>query len=440
MKKGMSRCAVVKPALFGVAILATVLVSCTDSETEIGSDFFDDVSFEVLSWDTLTLKMSTVQLDSIVTSDAARLLVGIADHDQAGRLTAETYFQVGNETYTNFPSGADFSFTHASLILHYDGYSFGDTTQYMEIEVHELAEDLELDDDDQLYNFSSFTIKTESENTPFLLGTHTFRPEPYTGDSIEIDLDLTRGRELFDFLGEDEVLIDDFKEFFKGVHISSSTEGCILGFGLSAELRLYYNDYADEDPEEQYLGFELGTSDYYFNHLSADRSATTLASLSGEEISSDDAGDRVFVQSGLGLAIRIDIPYIRDILARDDELLINNVELELAVGNELPEELSMLQNLAINRVDDHMDLLRSYEMPISLDVNSEYGYDRKYTLDITDFIEEQIANNVELNEDGLLLRFEDESFRSSVDHLILWDQHGGDENSKIKLNVIRIKQ
>ncbi|PIB33961.1 hypothetical protein BFP72_00185 [Reichenbachiella sp. 5M10] len=421
-------------------IVAGLVASCSDTDPEIGSDFFDDVSFEVVTWDTVTMQLSTVQLDSMVTSSPIRLLLGKASHVDLGEITAEPYFQVGDNAITDFPVGADFRYLRTSLTLYFDHYYYGDTSQLMEIQIQELGEELEYDDDSRLYNFSVVPAVTNGGDEPIVFGAETLYPQPIKLDSIEIEILADRGQQIYDFLSEGEVDIEDFKDFIKGFKITTPTVGCVLGFKPEAVLRVYYDDLADEtSDEEEVLEFGMGEGDLSFNHIEVLRSGTLDASIDQGAIASSLSAHRSYVQSGLGLGLRLDLPYIREILARDEELLLDKVEIELMVQNEFPEELAMLQTLAVYRVDEDNDELRLYEMPMSVSLNLEYGYDRYYTIDITEFVEEQLELDTELNEDGLLIRYADETFNASLNHLILADQQNSDEKSKIKLNVIRIK-
>lgn len=427
-----------------LGLLVSVLVACNDSNPEIGSSFFDEVSFELQTWDTLTLNFSTICLDSFSTSSPSRLMVGTATQGELGAITAESYFQMSSDTYTSFPTGKDYSFTEATLVFLYDGYYYGDTTVQTSWQIQELSEELEPDEDEDgdytdLFNFSSFEVK-ESAGLPTVLGTTTFHPKPYTGDSIEIELDQEWGQALFEFLDEEDLDADMFKEYFYGLKLVSTSGESILGLGTDAVLRIYYQDHTDEDPEDKILNFQLNTADYYFNHLETDRSSTLLDLDRDEVRDSEDTDHRVYLEGGLGLAVKVEIPYLTSIIERDEELLIESVKLELPIFNTIPAENYMLQNLIVNRIDEDNDILESVNVSLALDVSSEFGYDRKYTIDITEFVEEQIQTNVEPNDDALLIRFEEDYFNNSVNHLIFPDQSGDEEESKLQLSVILLRQ
>ncbi|UXP33813.1 DUF4270 domain-containing protein [Reichenbachiella agarivorans] len=426
-------------ALAGIWL--STMSGCSQVDPEIGSDFFDEVSFELVTWDTLTMEMSTVQLDSVITNAPVRLLVGEAVQEDLGEMSAETYFQLGGDVLTDFPTGSRFDYSRVTMTLYFDDYYYGDTTKLMTLEVQELSEDLELDEDGYLYNSSSFGTKTDFSGQPIIYGTTSFYPKPTQKDSIEIDLLTERGLEIFNFLADGEIAASDFKDYLKGFKIVSKDAHCILGFTISPSLKIYYDDRSDEDSEEQTLEFNTSVDDIYFNHLVASTYNEAFLTLDSEDrLSSELTNNQSYVQSGIGRAVRIDLPHIRNILSGDDELLLDKVELVLMIENEIPEETYMLQNLSVYRVDKNNDFLAVYDLPYTLSVDSEYGYGRSYTIDITDFVEEQIALNTVINEDGILLRFETEQFFGTLDHLILADQHSDKEKSIIKLNVVKIKQ
>src|SRR5882762_11648891 len=79
--------------------LLTGLSECTVSVSEIGADFFTNKSaFDISYLDSMTLKVSTVLRDSMVTSNTKRLLVGYQQDEKLGTITSQSIFQVGLTT------------------------------------------------------------------------------------------------------------------------------------------------------------------------------------------------------------------------------------------------------------------------------------------------------------------------------------------------------
>src|SRR5882762_9272611 len=84
-----------KIVLFSFFLL-TGLSECTVSVSVIGADFFTNKSaFDISYLDSMSLKVSTVLRDSMVTSNTKRLLVGYHQDEKLGTITSQAIFQVG---------------------------------------------------------------------------------------------------------------------------------------------------------------------------------------------------------------------------------------------------------------------------------------------------------------------------------------------------------
>src|SRR5690349_9064650 len=76
-------------------MLLVSLVSCNDTASPIGSDFFQGTAINMSTIDTLTIRTSTIVFDSLVTADASRLLVGYHVDEDLGAVSSAAYFQIG---------------------------------------------------------------------------------------------------------------------------------------------------------------------------------------------------------------------------------------------------------------------------------------------------------------------------------------------------------
>lgn len=422
-----------------VWMLCVALLGCMQDDPEIGSDFFDDVSFEIVTWDTLTVEMSTVLIDSIRTSNPARLLVGQAKHTELDLVEAESYFQLRPTLDFSDDELENTKFQSAFLTLHYDRYYCGDTTEFVDLHLYELAEPIELDDESMLYNNSSFEVVGDSDGMPIAIGTFTYSPRPNAQDSIEIPLGDEFARKLFDYLKSDAYEWEDFDEFLPGLKINTSQVGAIIGFKTTPVLRIEYLDQSESPAVERSLSIESGTGEIRFNHL-ASANLEDMFMDETAELSTELTDQKALIQSGLGLALKVELPYLQNILSADEAPVFDEVNLELVFENEIPEEAHMLASgLTLSRIDHHNDILFEYEESSELMLDIEYGEDRKFVLDITDFVEEQLDIDMPDNEHALLIQFPQEYFLGTVNHLIVSDQNRHTESSKIILNVLNIK-
>lgn len=422
------------------AIISIFGFACMQEDPEIGSDFFNEVSFEIVSWDTLTVDMYTIHIDSVETNSPARLLAGEVEHNELGLIEAEAYFQLSPDLEYSVDDLKDGEFQDAFLTLYYDRYYYGDTTALMQLEVYELAEEMELDDELKLYNHSTFEIKSDLTNQAISLGSYTFSPRPYAQDSVEIPLEDTFAKALFEVLKEDQIATGDFLDLLHGLKIRSLTTGAIIGFQPALALKLNYLDKSESVSVERTLYLTSSTTAIQFNHIEAEGIDGVFPDSEEEKLSSELTNNLAYVQSGLGLAIRVEMPYLKHLLSADETPLIDEVKLELVFENEIPEEVYMLTSgLTLRKVDHNNQVIFEYDEVAELVLDIEYDEERKFVLDVSEFVIEQLSIGTQDNHDALLIQFPEEYALSTLNHLIVSDQEKSNESSKIILNVLNIK-
>ena len=141
-------------------------MSCIE-QGEIGSSI-NQSNVEVISLDTFTLDISTVVLDSMITSGSNQILVGSYPDDRLGRLTSTSYFQIGIPSTSLDDFRESTALDSICLILPYTYYS-GDTTVPFTLSVHTLTEDLEYEEDAfAFYNVNEFAFNASP------LASHSF--------------------------------------------------------------------------------------------------------------------------------------------------------------------------------------------------------------------------------------------------------------------------
>jgi hypothetical protein len=415
---------------FSFIIPLLFLNSCTDAPSGIGSDFFHNGELNVIYVDTVTLEVSTVQFDSLITTNPSRFLIGTHNDTDLGKVSCVPFFQVT-------PAGEltldeDFtSFTKAVLILSYDGYSFYDTTKQITIKVHRLSEEMETIEGN-LYNTSSFSYDADP------LGSLTFTPRPNHSDTLEIPLSNDFGREIIRLAQESHEDVSSaaaFLEYFYGVAIvpAASEEGPVVGFSTTSEIRIYYIDKSKTPGEEKYLALSSG-SNLRFNQLTTDKSLTNLSTLTQQRyhLRSSLTNKRAYVQSGAGLALRVGMPYLREILRENKNLIITDAILDLVPVKQIHDPNTPLpSSLLINAVNYRNLSYASYPYQAQLIEDPYLGRDTHYSVNVKDFILQQLAIE-EFNDNALLFTLNDTDFRSSVNRIYLGDQKS---NYEMKLKI-----
>lgn len=386
-----------------------VLMSCGTDSTEIGSQFFDDSALDFFYIDSTTVSLSTVQYEKLVTSSNSRLLLGAFADPKLGAINSSSFVQFKAPSSIEDLQDADISYDYLAVVLNYDQYVYYDTSK-LKIDVYEVAEDIELEDDTYLYNSSTFKVKSE------MLGSHTFVPRPHRDDSVEIVLSDVLGRELFSKIkqGDDNLDTDAFPKYMRGLAFIPDPEATsgIIGFSSSPQIRLYYTDRGETPVKQKYVAFEANR---YNSYLKTDRSSTPIISLAQDEkLNADYTNGEAYLQSGAGLALRVDFPYLTT-LKQFADLHVVQAVLEIYPVKKTFDELTPLPTqLMVYAVDGLNGQYGTLDNNAVLVTDTDTGRYTRYVLDVTGFINSQLALTT-YNENGLL--FINSGFTSTVDRL-----------------------
>ncbi len=413
------------------AYVAFFLVSCQE-ESVIGEDFFTGTSFATSVIDTITVEASTILYDSFQTSNLGRLLVGNYTDEITGQLTAHTIFQVGLNGTVSYNLEEN-STRYDSLVLRFasDGFSYHNPEESkMSVEVRRLLTDIEFEEDGALYNTSFRDRDRFLEWAP--IGTRTFRSAQERFDSLSVRLDDAFGEQLYNraISGDESLTTDEeFLEFLKGFVLSPVGENTpFLGLSPDVELRLYYTDFSITPiVKSSYLPFSLGQRTYY-NSITSDREGTAYQDLVTQEepVSSRRTDDLMVMSGGAGLAVRVEFPYLKDLLLADQNYLIAAAVLEIPIiedtyGQEsyLPEQL---ESVFVDK--DNFDNFNELTSNAILTLDGDFQRDTHYEMNVLNFINTQLALT-ENNENALVLRLPFPEMNTSVVRTIMGDQSRG---------------
>nr|WP_294785532.1 DUF4270 family protein [uncultured Flavobacterium sp.] len=427
------------------------LFSCgTDTDTgefTVGSDYLA-VTNKVVLIDTLTVEMSTINFDSLATSSSGRILIGNYDDPVFGKVKADSYFQLSGNTYALNSAGSDtestnYVFDSISMILKYNNYYYGDTTRVQTFNIHRLTQKVAPNkDDDKFYNNSTLAYSSES------LGTISFKPRPNEKDSINIQMNKAFGEALFLKIKKREVTdFDSFTEYLKGMVLvpENATSSNIIGFNTStSKVRLYYSKYqADNEPASNILDFSILDVSKQFNSISLDKTGTILQNLppSNSKLSSLLTNNQGLIQSGTGMACRIDFPNIKqfkNISANgaivDAQLLLKPVNNSYSEKYPLPDSIRAYIGDNLNRISGALSNSAGGAVYGHLNQKSdEFNENVGYTFAIGNFLQKEMLKQSD-SRSSLILTLP--GISNSVNRLVLGDQKH--LNNKIQIKVYYI--
>lgn len=345
-------------------VLVVCFGSCRDEYSSLGKELVE-TSFRNIYMDSSTVKVTAVQIDSLETSGTGVLWVGRYVHPLWGAHTASGYTAYNSISYS---TDADAVVVFDSLMLNlvYTPSFTGDTTLWHKIDVHRLAEKIELNDNGYLYNNSAVAYNPE------VIGSATFKPRPVSRDTVEIRLSDDLGKDLLESFHARDLKVsgDRFLEYFKGLAVVPDETVCrsLLSFAVgdsSATMTLYYH-IPSAFTEELSLTFSPVTSTQ-FNRMVQERKDTPLENYpaKGAEAPSEELGNLSYLCGLTGWYSRLEFPYLNNILDRGREVEIQDARLVLypeagtySDYNALPDSIYLYiadeNNVTTDAVKDYL--------------------------------------------------------------------------------------
>lgn len=435
-----------------IVLLAFLSVSCSTTSLEdfvVGENFIADKS-GILMIDTMAIKSSTFKYDSINSNSSGRILVGSNYNSFSGFLNSNAYLEM---TFDDNISNTEFVFDSLCLILNYDTYYTGDTTMLQTFSIHQLQEEMELDESSALYTTSKFSYQTNA------LGTETFRPRPNSGKSLSIRLADQLGNRLAQFIKDNQdTLISEtlFKKFFNGMVIKSTPEvkGAVIGFSVSTasttasastkpEMRLYYH--LSPNPEnltDLYYKFSMYDDGIYYNQISGDISGSQIATIddSDHEISSELTADQTIARSGIQLFSKITIPYIDNLLqlGQNSAFISASLRIYPIKGtyksiDDLPSTLEVYGSDRLNRFTGQLTAPGSSDVVYAnLKVISDVEEVAYYETDISSFVDTELKEEKETI-NSLMIGFGSTEAAKSAIHVIFGGANSGKYSPKLNI-------
>lgn len=341
---------------FSIALLTIVLFTSCKKDSSVGLDFIDD-QLGVLYDEARRITTHTVPDDSMSTSSRSSTLLGTLNDPYFGRTTASVYSQfLLSSVNPVFPSGSACDSVVLSLVFK----GFYGTLEPQRFMVHQLTSDLYKDTvyysiDSALYN-------------PVAIGDEVISPNPFdslyiSGDSVapqlRIHLSNAFGNSILNASPNDLANNDNFKQFFKGLYITSAStgkngrsSGSIMYFNWGhpeTKITFYYRNNFGTHGNQGASSYSLviNSSTANFNNFKHDYSSNP--EITSQLLSSDTVqSTRTYIQSLSGLKTKIYFTDLQNLLANGN-VAVNKAELvikadPLTIDNDLqpPTRLALV--------------------------------------------------------------------------------------------------
>lgn len=431
--------------LLFISLFSACQTDNAEGKFVVGSDYLS-INNKVLLIDTLTVNVSTINMDSLITSNKSRILIGNYTDPILGKVTSESYLKLTPDSYYIGSSDSDtqtvkYVFDSIAMILKYDRYYYGDTTKTQTINIHQLTQKVKPNTDDtNFYNKSSLTYESKS------IGTKTFYPKPIGNDSINIAMDASFGKNLFNKLYNNEITdANEFDDLFKGVVIKPSTTNSsnMIGFNTSSVLRLYYKKANSDSKNSLTKDFALTDLTKQFNNISLDRTGTIIQNMpdSKSKLSSELTDNNAFIQSGTGLACRIDFPFINQLkyisekgIIVDAELIIKPNKKSITSLFPLKDSLQVYECDNLNRISRVLtNSGGSQKLALLNTTPDEFNENIGYKVNIGSFLHQEMLKTTGAKS-TLILAFPNIS--KGVNRIVLGNQKNAENKLKLKIYYI----
>lgn len=391
--------------LFSVIVGLLTIAACKKPLDGVGEDLISGDLLGAMQTDTTRLSARTVKGDSINTSSSVygNLMVGTYQDPQFGTVSTSGYMQLDLSTVNpRFPE--NMVVDSVVLAMAYFGRSYG-KNEVLYYQVQQLSENIDSSktyfSSDFLSVFPSNLIKPGFEQVdpkPELVTGNTLGG---TSPTLRIRLKEEVGTAL---LNLDTVVLDKFnhfKEYFKGLRISSSTiDGQVVNYDISnsaTKLIVYYRDLDETEPETQDYNFIFTSRCKAFTSIQHQYNGTPL---SGIYNSGGVPGNTLcYSQSGGGTFVAVDISEVTW-LNDYPNIVVNRAE--LIVPYESNEKYAPV-NLMLARfknAEGKFSILKDDEMTLLVGGGVRTG-DGLYSLNITGHVQSYLRG--EISEDEIYL-------------------------------------
>lgn len=425
-------------------LLLLLFVSCKKVDIAFGTEFIDSDYTQLIKIDSFGVELSSINIDSFVTSGKGTALVGSYTDPAFGKITARTYLQVSPIVYSDIYQNTIFD--SLTLIGKVNGNYYGDTTKTFRINVARLAEDIVAPAAGTvLYNVNTFNTYTS------LLGSKDISVRPNTADTFSIRLSDALGQELLGMMQRKSDTVkttEVFLNYLKGFCISgAATNSMILGFKDSLTMRLHYKQ-TGLFLENKTVDFNIANTSLQFNNIAVDRTGTPLQGLNGlnNQISSTLTNHMAYSQPTSSVMLKMRFPTVKEILKFSNYKKILKAQLVIrpAIGSysslySLPPQLRLSKTTQLNQVGEELTATSSTGTAETqygnLVVDYLYGKDTYYTYDVTSYIQEVIATEG-YTQNGLLLLPPSPASENTFNRIVVGDRNSGE--ARIELQVFYV--
>lgn len=433
---------------FSLALMVLISVfftaSCKKADIKFGEDFLDNNVTQIFKTDSFTVDLSTVFIDSFITSARGTVLAGAYTDPLFGRVTTKSFFEIIPPIYND--QYANTSFDSISIILtpNLNSY-YGDSTQPLNITIHELEDSIVFGENQ--YAFYNTTSKFNTKPSPLVSKDVMVRP--LNGSPVEIRLPDALGNDFLNRLKSPTDIsmrsVAAFLSYFKGMRLSTNSNAkMIVGFTDNVIVRLYYKK-QDLITQNKYVDFTLANKSHQFNNITINRTgAIQNLGPTNKEIHSSLSGNAAYGQSSTGSMIKMKFPTLKTLLKVPNfakvlkaALIISPLKGSYSTTYYLPPVVRLSNTNANNGIGNDLAYVTTAgSLAIQLGLlNTDYflGENTQYQYDLTEYVKEVLGNTNIIPGEGLLFIPPSPSFENLFSRVVVGNKNNN--LGKIELQI-----
>ena len=383
-------------------LLLTCATSCKKKDSALGKDILDDDTYLYgTTTDTFDILSYTIEEDSIITDNAANVVLGSYTDPTFGKFNASFYTQIRLAGIDpNFGDPSTIIIDSFVLALKYVGY-YGDLKPQT-FEVYELNEDINIDS-----AYYAFTTKTTKPSNLVPLGLGTITPDPINktivgGDSLNpqlrIPLDTNLAKALITEATSGSATFSSneaFLSYFKGIKIQTnngtqaSGNGGIFYFNLSdpaSKMTIYFH----QGGLSKTFDLLINSSCADFTHIDKDYTGTPIDQI----LQDSTMGNTAFYAQAFNLRAIVKIPGLS---ALSKNKIIHRAELHLPIQFQSFYRYKPGVNISVaTRIKESETAYTSLGVLGTLD-----DFNKEFKIDLKQYV--QAILNQDIENTGLIL-------------------------------------
>ncbi len=383
-------------------LLIICATSCKKKDSVLGKDILDDDTYLYgTTTDTFDILSYTIEEDSIITDNAANVVLGSYTDPTFGKFNASFYTQIRLAGIDpNFGDPSTIIIDSFVLALKYVGY-YGDLKPQT-FEVYELNEDINIDS-----AYYAFTTKTTKPSNLVPLGLGTITPDPINktivgGDSLNpqlrIPLDTNLAKALITEATSGSATFSSneaFLSYFKGIKIQTnngtqaSGNGGIFYFNLSdpaSKMTIYFH----QGGLSKTFDLLINSSCADFTHIDKDYTGTPIDQI----LQDSTMGNTAFYAQAFNLRAIVKIPGLS---ALSKNKIIHRAELHLPIQFQSFYRYKPGVNISVaTRIKESETAYTSLGVLGTLD-----DFNKEFKIDLKQYV--QAILNQDIENTGLIL-------------------------------------